>query len=87
MKLRISIWAVAGVLVVLAWTLGFMAWPANQHGNLWALVYLTCPISLVHRYPLGFYSVALVNAATYALAGTVVEILRRQYQHTHLVPR
>jgi hypothetical protein len=90
MRLRIAIWAVAGAIVVLSWSLCFMATPANNLGNIWILVYLTCPITYLGRHyphPVSLYSVLLVNIATYALAGTTVEILRRHLKHAHLIPR
>ena len=43
---------------------------------------LTCPVSLLGRYPLSFYVVLLVNAGTYAVVGTVVETIRRRYTAT-----
>jgi hypothetical protein len=92
MKLRIAIWAVAGAIAVLSWSLCFMATPANNLGSLWILVYFTCPItSLVRSYHHSnsmynsMYSVLVVNTATYALVGTAVEILRRHSKHSHLI--
>lgn len=87
MKLRVAIWSVAGALVVLSWSLYFMATPGNPLGNLWALAYATCPIFLVRSYPhpVSVYFVLVVNAATYAFVGTVVEILRRHYNHARLI--
>jgi len=49
-------------------------------GTLWTLAYLTCPVALARHYPLSFYFVLLANAATYALAGTCVETVRRHYK-------
>jgi hypothetical protein len=88
MKLRIAIWAVAGAIIVLSWSFCFMATPANNLGNLWILVYLACPITYLGRHyphPVSLYSVLVVNIATNALVGTVVEILRRQYKQAHLI--
>jgi hypothetical protein len=88
MKLRIAIWAVAGAIIVLSWSLCFMATPANDLGGLWILVYLTCPIAYLGRHyphPVSLYSVLVVNIATYALVGTAVEILRRQRKHSRLI--
>ena len=96
MKLRIAIWAMAGALVVLAWSLCFMAMPANRLGDMWALVYLTIPISLVRNYPYfldahyghvvnSMYFVLVTNAITYALFGLAVESLRRYHQHGRLI--
>jgi hypothetical protein len=80
MKLRIAIWTGVGALIVVLWTLYISATSPTPLGNLWTLAYLTCPIALAHRYPLSFYFVLLVNAATYALIGTVVETTRRHYK-------
>jgi hypothetical protein len=79
MKLRILIWTGAGALVVVLWTLYISATSPKPLGDVWTLAYLTCPIALARRYPLSFYFVRLINAATYALAGTVVETMKRQF--------
>jgi len=78
MKLRLAAWAIAGALVVFLWTLYIAAAPANPHGIARALLYLTCPVSLLGRHPINFFVVLLANAATYALVGGVVEMLRVQ---------
>jgi hypothetical protein len=44
-----------------------------------ALAWLTCPISIAGRHPQGFYFVLVVNAATYALIGLVVEAIRAHH--------
>ena len=80
MKLRIAIWSGVGALVVVFWTLYISATSSTQLGIVWSLVYLTCPIALAHHYAVNFYSVLLINAATYALVGSVVETTRRQYK-------
>jgi hypothetical protein len=80
MRLRTAIWAVAGALVVVLWTLYISATSATPRGIVGALVYLTCPIALARHYALSFYFVLLGNAATYALAGVVVETIRRHYK-------
>jgi hypothetical protein len=85
MKSRIAIWAGAGALVVLFWTLYISATFPTPPGFVWTLAYLTCPVALAHHYELSFYLVLLVNAATYALVGMVVETIRRQYR-TRLIP-
>jgi hypothetical protein len=81
MKLRIAIWAVVGALVVVLWALYISATSTTSHAIPWTLVYLTCPISLGHRHPQGFYFVLVVNAVTYALASAVVETIRRHFRH------
>jgi uncharacterized BrkB/YihY/UPF0761 family membrane protein len=83
MKSRIAIWAVSGMLVVLFWTLYIMA--TRQHplgpGSVGrALIYLTCPIALASHRAQSIYLVLIANAATYALAGAVVETIRRHYK-------
>jgi hypothetical protein len=83
MKSRIAIWASAGALVVICLRLYISATfsnPLSATGVVSTLLYLICPIALVHRYPVSFYSVLLVNAATYALVGLIVETMRRHYQ-------
>jgi hypothetical protein len=85
MKSRIAIWATLGAIVVVAWRIYISATfsnPLGRDGVGRVLVYLTCPISLGSRHPQGFYFVLIANAATYALAGVVVETMRRYY-HTH----
>jgi hypothetical protein len=77
MKLRIAIWTGVGALVVVLWTLYISATSPTPLGNVWTLAYLTCPIALARHYALSFYLVLLINAATYALVGTVVETIRR----------
>ena len=63
---RIQLWAYS--------ILGFAALQlrnvTNSAGIVWTLAYLTCPIALVHHYAFSFYSVLLVNAASYALVGS-----------------
>ena len=83
MKRRIAIWASVGALVAVCWTIYASATfptPLAAVGIARTLVYLTCPIALAHQYALSFYFIMLGNAATYALAGTVVENIRRHSQ-------
>lgn len=83
MKSLIAIWACIGTLVALFWALYF----AITHHNLmgtggagWVLLCLSCPIALVRHHPVSLYLVLAANAATYALAGVVVESVRRLYR-------
>ncbi|MBI4910158.1 MAG: hypothetical protein HY820_41455 [Acidobacteria bacterium] len=80
MKFRIAIWAGVGALIVVLWTLYISATSPAPLGTVRILAYLTCPIALAHQYALSFYSVLLVNAATYALLGTVAETMRQHYK-------
>ena len=85
MKLRLSIWAGAGALVVIFWTLYISATAPTAHGTMWMLACLTCPVALARQYALSFYSVLLTNAATYALVGAAVEVMRGHFQQTRVV--
>jgi len=80
MKLRIGIWMGVGALVVVLWTLYVSSTPTTPLGNVWTLVYLTCPIALAHHHAFSFYFVLLINAATYALVGAALESMRRHYK-------
>ncbi|HEX4021485.1 MAG TPA: hypothetical protein VHX63_10090 [Acidobacteriaceae bacterium] len=85
MKLRIAIWSGLGALVVVAWRIYIsvtLSNPLGTDGVGRALAHLTCPISIASQHPQTFYFVLAVNAATYALAGVVVETTRRYY-HVH----
>jgi len=87
MKSRIAIWATVGAIVVVVWRVYISATLSNPLGTdgLWrALVYLTCPIAIAGRHPQDFYFVLIANAATYALAGVVMETTRLYYHvRTH----
>ena len=83
MKRRIAIWASVGFLVAGCWALYAFATtppPITSASPIMILVRLTCPITLLSSYPLSLYLVLLANAATYALAGLIVETLRLQFR-------
>lgn len=84
MKLRIAVWAVAGALVVVFWSLYISATVPAARGTMWTLACLTCPIALARQHALSFYFVLLANAATYALVGAVVEAMRGHFQSAHV---
>ena len=88
MKIRIAIWATLGALVVVAWTIYISATFSHPLGNGSVgrnLIHLTVPISLAgEHHPQSFYFVLLANAATYALAGIAVEMMRRYYTRSNL---
>ncbi len=83
MKIRITIWATLGALVVVVWRIYISATLSNPLGTDGvgrALIFLTCPIAIASRHhPQGFYFVLITNAATYALASVVIETMRRYY--------
>lgn len=82
MKLRIAIWAGVGAVVVVLWTIYISATFPAPLGSVRTLVHLTCPIALADRHALSVYFVLLMNAATYALIGAIVEITRRHFKQT-----
>ena len=69
------------------WTLYISVMVPAARGTMWTLAYLTCPIALVRQYALNFYFVVLANAATYALVGAVVEVMRAYFHQTRLALR
>lgn len=85
MKIRIAIWAGVGFIVACCWVLyTFVASPeslgmALNEPAVKAAVLTSCPVWVAGRYfPLPFWSVPLMNAATYALIGLMVEMRRRR---------
>jgi RsiW-degrading membrane proteinase PrsW (M82 family) len=83
MQSRIAIWAIAGALVVGMWSIYItttLSNPLGRGGVGRALLFLTCPIAIASNHPQSFYFVLIVNAATYALVGVMVEMTRRFYQ-------
>jgi hypothetical protein len=87
MKYRIAVWSGVGFLVAGLWALYALAAtpPALGPGDpLLPLVRLTCPIAILgSSHAIRLSQVLLANAATYALAGLMVEKLR---QRLHLHP-
>jgi hypothetical protein len=84
---RIAIWAGAGFLVAASWGLYFgntnKAIPIGR--IVYTLTRLTQPVvAVIVSYEptalLGLRSVIVWNAATYALAGLIVETIRRHYR-------
>ncbi len=85
MKCRIAMWASAGFLVAGGWALYFLS--ANKQtpigGFTYALACITQPIALfIQHSAVSVYWVLLANAATYALAGFVLQTLRQKLPHT-----
>ncbi|HEV7219102.1 MAG: hypothetical protein ACHP8A_05435 [Terriglobales bacterium] len=80
MKCRIAMWASTGFLVAGFWALfAFAAFPSASERlrDVWILVGVTCPVAIAGmHYPISLYEALAANAATYALAGLVLETLR-----------
>jgi hypothetical protein len=85
MKHRIALWAGAGALIVVLWTLYISTTSTTSAGIVRTLAYLSCPISLADHHALNFYFVLLFNAATYAMVGAVVETVRRVNNQTRVM--
>ena len=85
MKFRLAIWAAAGFLVASGWAAYFF-WVSKGHPiqpMVSTLVRFTCPVAIIgSHYPVSIYLALAANVATYALIGLVVEILRRQLNHS-----
>ena len=88
---RIAMWASAGLLVSVGWGLYFAS--TNKALPIEPIVYilasLTQPTAAVALYlrpalQLGLTWVVVVNAATYALLGLIVETIRRHYRSLHI---
>jgi hypothetical protein len=83
MKLRIAIWALAGVIAAAGWGLYFSI-PGNGPAfSSWALVYLTIPIAVIGRHihmPMTVYQTVALNALTYALIGLALEGMTRSWR-------
>lgn len=85
MRNRILIWAILGFLVASGWVIYTFVTPPEilgasmQNTFVEALAFTTCPITIAGRYfSLGFWWVPPANAASYAVIGLIVEILRRK---------
>jgi len=85
MKNRIAIWASAGFLVAVGWALyAFATFPDSNERmrDVWTLITITCPVAIAGKhFPISMYWVFLANAATYAIAGMIVEAVRLQLHH------
>jgi hypothetical protein len=80
MKRRIAIWAGVGFLVAVGWVLyTFLASPEQVLAGLrepivQALAYGSCPLIFAARqFPIHFWWVPPINAATYVLIGLIAE--------------
>jgi hypothetical protein len=79
-------WAVVGLLVAGFWALFARAtFPSTERlRDVWTLVCITCPIAIAGmHHAISLYESLAANAVTYALAGLIVETLRKQLHHAH----
>ncbi len=86
MRYRIAIWAAAGFLVASGWAVYFLV-ASDDHmiePIVSTLAQLTCPVVILgSQFPVSLSSALVANVATYALAGLVVEALRRQFNRSN----
>jgi hypothetical protein len=85
MKYRIAIWAAAGFFVASGWAVYFLVATKDRlmEPIVSALARLTCPVVMLgSHYPVSLYAALAANVATYAVVGLVVEIARRQLNHS-----
>ena len=82
MKRRIAIWASVGFLVAWGWVLYSFVTPAEQlltsmrEPLVDAIGYASCPLIFAARhFPIHFWWVPPINAATYTLIGLIAELL------------
>jgi len=90
MKHRIAIWASAGSLVACCWVLYTFVAPVEflqeslRQPLVMAAAYITCPLTYAGRYfAIHFWWFPPANAATYALVGVILEVLRRTARPVH----
>ena len=90
---RIAIWTSVGFLVACGWVLFSFLTPAEQLIGVMtqpfvvALGYASCPIVFAARkFPLHFWWVPLINAATYAFLGLLAEIVIGLTRRPHANP-
>jgi hypothetical protein len=87
MKYRIAMWASVGFLVASCWAVYALAtfpFTNDRMQDPWVMVLsrLTCPVIMCRLFPLTLSWVVVVNAATYGLAGFMLETLRRRWFHS-----
>ena len=89
MKLRVALWAFAGILVAAGWWLYVWSTAPSSVATqplLWMLAQFSCPLVLAGTYfhfGVSLLLVFLSNAIVYALAGLLLELLRRQLRSSH----
>lgn len=81
--MRIALWGFAGFVVAGLWAMvSILTFPMalQSFGPVfWAVLSITMPIasaSLHFHFPVSIYATLVINAATYAAVGTLVELLR-----------
>ena len=83
MKGRVAIWAGIGFLMASGWAIYGSVTPPEvflmslREPLVQAALYLSCPIYYFGRhYPISLWQFLLINAATYAAIGLILEVFR-----------
>jgi hypothetical protein len=82
-KKRIALWALIGAVVACFWVIFMMLTPPWFNVGRSLAVAISIPVSLIGRathQPQTYYSVILLNPATYALVGLAVEPFYRRHR-------
>ena len=78
---QIAIWASVGFLVAGGWAVYAFETAPLALRDVWTLVSITCPVAIAGmHFPISVYATLVANAATYALAGLLVEMVRGRRQ-------
>ena len=79
MKLRIALWFMIGIVVACSWVIIGMTLAHSYNFGHWTIVAITAPASLLGRSAAMKYQAFItLNGVMYAMAGMVIELLRRQ---------
>jgi hypothetical protein len=92
MRFRIAIWAALGLVIAECWGAYFAN--ADKTVPIAPLVFLLARLSQPPvwiaisfiRFPVALHWAALANAATYAMVGSLVEVIRKRFVFRDLLP-
>lgn len=80
MNRRITLWALAGLVVACCWVIVGLFVGYNYNLGQSTFVAITAPASLIgRRTPLGMTWFIVLNGGFYAAIGIAIELLRRQH--------
>jgi len=83
MRLRLTLWSLAGFIVASGWVLIFANLPKRyviSHALL-NVINITAPAALLGRFPLKYYWFILLNSLVYFAFGLMIEMWRRHVPH------
>lgn len=75
---RIGLWALGGLAVALFWLVLILIFPRGRGPSVdWLIVQITVPfLPLARHIPISWYQSLILNAASYACIGLLVETIR-----------